>query len=142
MLQENEIIKHIGFFQRCESDYKQLAERLIKELAIQLQVEIDFELPIITFKSFYSTSQGGKMYDWNYFFHGHHCYFENILTNQKIEVSLVNGSNFGALDRVFFIDYILSTKEYYPLPINDLSRTEDGVTIIKLLKQIKYYDNS
>jgi hypothetical protein len=137
MLQENEIIKHIGFFQRCESDHKQLAERLIKELAIQLQVEIDFELPIRTFKPFYSTSQGGKINDWNYFFHGYHCFFENSITTQKIEVSLVSGSDFGTLDRVFFIDYILSTKEYYPLPINDLDRNVDGATIIKLLKQLK-----
>lgn len=134
MLQENEIIKHIGFFQRCESDYKKLAEKLIKVLAIQLQVEIDFELPIKTFKRLYSISQGGKMNDWNYFFHGHHCYFENTITQQKIEVSLVNGNDFGALDPIFFIDYILSSKEYYPLPINDLNRNEDGATTIKLLK--------
>jgi hypothetical protein len=77
------------------------------------------------------------MNNWNYYFHGHHCYFENFITQQNIEVSLFSGKNFGALDQVFFLRYIISTKEYYPLPINNLEPNTDGATIVRILKQLK-----
>jgi hypothetical protein len=134
MLKETEIVKHIAFFQKCEMDYKLLAERLIKELANQLKIEIDFQLPLRTFKPFYNSSQNGQMNEWNYFFHGHHCFFKSELTQQKVEVSLVNGINFGTLDPLFFAEYILSTSKYYPLPVTISEPFKEGIKIIEVLR--------
>jgi len=134
MIQENEIIKHMAFFRKCETDYKTLAERLIKELASQLKAEIDFELPLRTFKPFYTSTQVGQMHEWYYFFHGHHCLFKNGITQQKIEASLVNGKNFGTLDPLFFMEYILSTEKYHPLPVSILEPYQDGIRIIKAMR--------
>lgn len=134
MLNEQKILAHIVFFQKCEMDYKTLAEKLIKELANQLKVEIDFELPLRTFKPFYTSTQVGQMHEWTYFFHGHHCLFKNEITQQKIEVSLVNGNKFGTLDPLFFMEYILSTAEYNPLPISILEPYKDGIRIIESIR--------
>lgn len=136
MTQENDIIKHMAFFRKCEMDYKTLAEKLIKELANQLNVEIDFELPLRTFKPFYTSAQAGHMYEWDYFFHGHHCHFKNTITQQKIEVSLVNGKNVGTLDPLFFTEYILSTTEYHPLPVSILEPYQDGISIIESIRPL------
>jgi len=133
MIQEKDIIKHMAIFRKCEMDYKTLAERLIKELASQLKVKIDFELPLKAFKPYYTSAQGGHMHEWDYFFHGHHCHFKNRITQQKIEASLVNGKNFGTLDPLFFMEYILSTADYYPLPITISEPYKDGKKIIELL---------
>lgn len=45
MLQENEIINNLDFFQKCETDHQILAESLINELARFLKVKIDPKLP-------------------------------------------------------------------------------------------------
>ena len=134
MLNEQKILAHIVFFQKCEMDYKTLAEKLIKELANQLKVEIDYEFPLRTFKPFYTSAQGGLMNEWYYFFHGHHCLFKNLITQQKIEVSLVNGKNFGTLDSLFFMEYILSSAEYHPLPVAILEPYQDGIKIIESIR--------
>lgn len=74
------------------------------------------------------------MNDWNYFLHGHHCCFENINTKQTIEVSLVNKNNFGALDPIFFLNYILSTPQYQPLPLEIPRTYETGKSVLSVLK--------
>ncbi len=122
------------FFQKCEMDYKSLAERLIKELANQLKVEIYYEFPLRTFKPFYTSAQSGQMHEWEYFFHGHHCLFKNGITQQKIEASLVNGKDFGILDPLFFTEYILSTVEYHPLPLSILEPYQYGIKIIESIR--------
>lgn len=134
MIQENDIKKHMAFFKKCEMDYQTLAEKLIKELANQLKVEIDFELPLRTFNPFYTSAQGGQMHEWEYFFHGNHCLFNNKITQQKIEVSLVNGKYFGTLDPFFFMEYILSTAEYNPLPVSILEPYQDSIKIIESIR--------
>jgi hypothetical protein len=138
MLQENEIINNLSFFQKCETDHQILAQNLINELACFLGVKIDPKLPLNNFKPFYATKQSGIMNDWNYFFHGYHCCFENINTKQTIEVSLVEKNNFGALDPIFFLNYILSTTKYQPLPF-EISRTyETGKSVLNILKLNKH----
>ncbi|MBK6836094.1 MAG: hypothetical protein IPG89_18210 [Bacteroidetes bacterium] len=134
MIQENEIINNLSFFQKCEADHQILAENLINELACLLEVEIDPKLPLNTFKPFFSTKQSGEMNGWNYFLHGYHCCFENINTKQKIEVSLVDKNNFRALDPIFFLNYILSTPKYQPLPFEILPTYETGKNILNILK--------
>ena len=134
MIQENEIINNLSFFQKCESEHRILAESLINELACFLEVEIDPKLPLNTFKPFYGTKQSGKMNDWSYFLHGFHCCFENINTKQTIEVSLVHKNNFGELDPIFFLNYILTSPQYQPLPLEILRTYETGKSVLNILK--------
>lgn len=75
--------------------------------------------------------QIGKVAEWKYFVHGFHCGFQNIITRQYIEVSLVFGLEFGDLDPYFFVKFILSSQNYHPLPIPLFEEYADGSRIIK-----------
>ena len=74
-----------------------------------LKIDIVSELPYLAFVKYWQKNgQSGKIGDWKFFFHGFHCYFENIFTNQCIEVPIVFGFEFGDLDPYFFMQYIKS----------------------------------
>ena len=142
LITDDEIIMHQAFFVQCAKDYQKLATELIDELADSLKVKIDPKIPLKSFNFLKS-----QPYDfenmlgiWNYYVHGIHCRFENSLTNQEIEVSLVHGLDFGHLDPCFFVRYIKSTPNYIPMPIDIFNDYEDGVRILKKIgnKPSKY----
>lgn len=56
---------------------------------------------------------------WAIYFHGPHCLFEHEDTGQSVEVNLLFGEEFGALDPYFFQQYINTTAELtYPTGLN------------------------
>ncbi|MDO6432560.1 hypothetical protein Q4E93_18285 [Flavitalea sp. BT771] len=131
LISDEEILEHQIFFERCAKDYHSLATKLITDLAIHLKVEINLDRPMDTFGIFKMGKQRGVMNPWEYFFHGGHCAFFNTKTNQEIEVSLLSGAEFGALDAYFFTKYILSTVTYSPLPVELYEEYGDGTRILE-----------
>jgi len=119
LLSKQDIEQHQDFFEKCAKDYRNLATKLITDLAITVGVNIEETYPLIAFGNFNGDilKQTGVFQDWNYFFHGLHCGFTNQLTQQHIEVSLNFGLEFGELNPSFFVNYILTTPNYAPLPI-------------------------
>jgi hypothetical protein len=143
LISDTEIVDHQVFFENCAKDYRYLATKLINKLANQLGIEIDPESPLDGFnylkKSEYNP-QNELVDNWRYFVHGFHCCFENIKTRQVIEVSLVNGLEFGALDPYFFTGFIKSTPDYKPLPVDIFEEYADGVRILEKMEEIGKFE--
>lgn len=132
LIPDEEIVANQDFFEQCGRDYNELAHALIDKLAVMLQVDIHSTDPHRVFIPFYSTDKKqGKLEAWNYYFHGYHCGFKHTLSGQEIEVSIVNGQEFGAFDPYFFIRFILSTKLYRPLPFRFYNEYEDGKRVLQ-----------
>lgn len=143
LISDKEIVDHQDFFEKCAKDYRDLATRLINKLANQLGIEIDPESPMDSFnflKRSEHRPQKDKVDNWRYYIHGAHCCFDNIKTGQVIEVSLVNGLEFGALDPYFFTGFIKSTPDYQPLPVAIFEDYADGVRILEKMEEIGKFE--
>jgi len=143
LISDKEIIDHQDFFEKCAKDYRNLAKRLINELAQHLEIEINPDSPLDSFnflKRREHRPEKNFIEDWRYYVHGFHCCFENIKTGQVIEVSLVNGLEFGALDPYFFTGFVKSTPDYKPLPIEIFEDYADGVRILEKMEEIGKFE--
>jgi hypothetical protein len=138
---DKEIEDNQDFFLKCAKDYRKLSIELIYKLANKLDVSINPENPLLTFKPFQTDKKSsGKIDNWRYNFHGFHCGFQNIETGQEIEVSLVFGLEFGVLDPYFFSLFLTSTPEYQPLPVAIHEDYPDGARIIEKMLSLGKFE--
>lgn len=135
----SEIELQQNFFELAAKEYRQLAQKLIYELAESLGITINKNYPLESFLK-RSIKQTGKMNDWNYDLHGFHCCFYHRETEQYIEVPLVFGLEFGSLDPWFFILYIKSSPQYQPLPVEIFEDYADGKRIIDKMVELKKFE--
>ena len=136
-----EIIAFKKFFEKCAKDYRNLGEKLIIDLIRKKKIRLDPEFPFLTFFKMKSKKHHkGKINDWNYFFHGYHCHFKNIKTNQEIEVPIIFGMEFGDLDPYFFSCYIKSNQDYLPLPVSINEDYADGERIIDVMLNLNLFE--
>lgn len=142
LITEKEIIANQLFFVRCAKDYRELGSKLIHQLVQKKKIKLDPHFSFLTFNKLKGSKKGhrGKIDDWKYFFHGFHCYFQNIKTKQEIEVPFMFGMEFGDLDPYFFSLYIKSTPEYQPLPINIYEDFHDGYQILKVMLKLGLFE--
>lgn len=141
-LTSQEVELHQDFFVQSAKDYRSLAEKLIRQLAIHLKQPLIEELPLITLNPNGDRGYGqtGEMNDWKYGFHGFHCNFTHNNTYQEIEVPLTFGMEFGILDPYFFSRYINSTPEYQPLPFKIKDAYAEGRVILKKMLELGLYE--
>jgi hypothetical protein len=130
LISDEEIETNQAFFEQCAKDYRKLAEELLFRLVDKLDLKLNKDFPMETFNELKRDKrQIGKIEGWRYFVHGFHCGFESIATGQLIEVPLVFGLEFGDLDPYFFSEFIKSTPNYRPLPVDIFEDYADGVRI-------------
>lgn len=141
LITDQEIEENQNFFEQCAKDYKELSEKLIYQLAEKLKVDIKTKTPYEVFIRFYrDEKQTGNLENWNYYFHGFHCGFDNKITKQHIEVPIVFGQEFGDLDPSFFVSFIKSTEKYQPLPVNIYEDYYDGKKIIEKMVDLNKFE--
>ena len=141
LISDTEIVDCQDFFENCARDYRNLAKRLINELTIHIEINPDSPLESFNFlKRREYRPKKNIINDWRYFVHGFHCGFENIKTGQMIEVSLVNGMEYGALDPYFFTGFIKSTPDYKPIPVEIFEDYADGVRILEKMEEIGKFE--
>ncbi|MGC4103778.1 DUF6896 domain-containing protein [Ferruginibacter sp.] len=141
LITDEEIETHQLFFEQCAKDYRDLATALINKLAQKMAVTIDMEYPLNSFGVAYrNNQQRGKVEGWQYFFHGIHCAFKKQRTGQMIEASLVFANEFGELDPYFFTRYILTSREYHPLPVDIYESFADGARIIEKMVSLGKFE--
>lgn len=140
LISDDEIIEHQDFFEQCAKDYRDLSKQLIYKLANHLNIEISPEAPLNGFLSIKGENQKRTFDNWEYHVHGHHCCFENLSSKQIIEVSLIHGLEFGALDPYFFIRFINTTPDYKPLPLEIYHDEAVGRKILKKMEEIGKFE--
>lgn len=138
LITPEEIDTHQLFFEQCAIDYRVLATELIMIIIQKHKIDISKSSILQVFQRFIRQGRRlkGKINEWEYYFHGHHLGFWNKQSNQKIEVCLTNGLEFGGLDPYFFLQYINSTASYQPLPVDIYEEYHDGVLIIERMKAL------
>ncbi len=142
-LTDEEIERNQDFFEKCAKDHRKLATELISEVQKSLGVKFNTDCPLFTVIPYHHQCKwANKMInDWHYFLHGHNHYrFRNEKTNQYIDIALHCGMEFGLLDPWFFIEYIISTKEYYPLPVEFNNSFYDGCKIINKMIELGKFE--
>jgi hypothetical protein len=141
LITHREIITHQDFFENCAKDYRNLATELILRLIEKNKIKLHPDFPFLTFNQIKgSKKHKGKMDDWEYFFHGYHCYFKNHKTKQEIEVPIMFGIEFGDLDPYFFSIYIKSTPQYQPLPVYIYENFNDGRRILDVMLNLGLFE--
>ena len=136
ILSNKTILAHFDFFEKCSNDYKTKATHLMNKLALHLGININPSRPLESLqflKNCDATPKNTIMGDWKFHVHGFHCSFEHIITKQSVSVSLVNGLQYGTLDPIFFTEFIKTSPEYMPLPIDFNNNYEDGEKILNIL---------
>lgn len=142
LITDEEIITHQKFFENCAKDYRILATQLILEFVKKKKVKIDEDFPFLTFNHIKGSKiSKGKINEWEYYFHGFHCHFKNIKTNQEIEVPIMFGMEFGDLDPYFLSLFIKSTPEYQPLPVNIYEDFADGCRILEVMVDLGLFES-
>ncbi|MDR3026419.1 DUF6896 domain-containing protein [Chryseobacterium sp.] len=137
LITKEEIIANQLFFVQCAKDYRKLGEELVSLFFKKKKVKLNKDFPFLAFNYFKGRrTQSGKVGKWRYFLHGYHCYFQNVITKQEIEVPFMFGMEFGDLDPYFFSLYIKSTPEYQPLPITIYENFADGKRILDVMLQL------
>lgn len=137
LITKEEIIANQLFFVQCAKDYRKLGEELVSLFFEKKKIKLNKDFPFLAFNYLKGRrTQGGKVGKWKYFLHGYHCYFQNIITKQEIEVPFMFGMEFGDLDPYFFSLYIKSTPEYQPLPVTIYEDFADGKRILDVMFQL------
>ncbi len=144
LITESEIIQNQNFIEKCVKDYGELSEKLVFEFCKKFRVKFNKGFPSKTLNpgGNFWYKQSGKMNQWDYFFHGFHCGFINRVSGQAIEVPLMCGSEFGELDPYFFIQYIITSKDYDVSPIYfyDENAFDDGDRILTKMIEIGKFE--
>lgn len=142
LITDEEIIRHQRFFESCAKDYRNLAKNLILELVRKKKKKLDEDFPFLTFNRMKGSRKHhkGKMNEWEYFFHGYHCYFFNTKTKLEIEIPFMFGMEFGDLDPYFFSIFIKTNPDYQPLPFIIENNFEDGKRILNVMLKLGLYE--
>ncbi|MBK1897609.1 DUF6896 domain-containing protein [Chryseobacterium paridis] len=140
LISDEEIITNQLFFESCAKDYRKLGEELVFMFAQKKKIKFNHKFPSIMFNQLKGKEQKGKIGDWKYFIHGFHCHFGNIKTKQKIEVPFMFGMEFGDLDPYFFMQFIKSSTNYHPLPVNIYEDYADGARIIEVMLNLGLFE--
>lgn len=137
LITDEEITANQIFFTRCAKEYRELGTQLIDLLVTTKKIELNKDFPFLTFNRIKGKrTQSGKVGQWNYYFHGYHCRFQNTKTKQEIEVPFMFGMEFGDLDPYFFSLYIKSTSQYQPLPTEIYEDFADGCRILEVMLKL------
>ena len=90
--------------------------------------------------------QRGKVNEqWNFWFHGAECQFENRIIGQIVELVITNGSEFGALDSYFFLKYLKTTPEFKELAnffSDDSKAVTKALNLIEDVGKLQRIDNT
>lgn len=143
LISPEEVSDHQEFFEQCAQAYGLLGEKLINEF-IALNNITDFNGFPLSKLNGYSGNKNhkpkGKMGEWNYFFHGYHCFFENRKTKQEIEVPLTYGEEYGELDPYFFSRFIKTSNSFKTFPVDIYDEYNEGVIILKTMYELGKFE--
>ena|SRR6218665_3362512 len=97
--------------------FNKKANELIKILADRYDLDLTSENPFGKLLSRRNNLWKGELPDnWTYQFHGSSCKFENIVTKQHLDISIIHGTNYKAINNFFLQKYIETTEELKYIP--------------------------
>lgn len=96
--------------------HKVIAQQLIDKLIAETNQPNKTKIA----KGHYDSIQNAELFSkqkylsggWSFNVHGEHCLFENVITNQKLEVSLLDKASVGNLDPYFFYNFLKTIESF------------------------------
>lgn len=146
-IETNEILAKKEEIYQAAISFRKDGIRIMKILGKEYQINPfeGRELFDLKRKSRDNKQRGKVNEEWNFWFHGAECQFENQITGQIVELVITNGSEFGALDSYFFLKYLKTTPEFKELA-NFFSDDSKAVTktlnLLEDLGKLQRIDNT
>lgn len=108
-----EIIKNKDNIYLCAKAFRNDANALMLQLSQKFDFDINYcgEWPSQVYKTNHN-NKGALDQEWTFYIHGSHCRFENLRTEQVVEVLYTEKPEFGFLDGFFFYNYMQTTDRF------------------------------
>jgi hypothetical protein len=108
-----EILSKQGEIYQCAKAYKQQGIELMERMSEKFGLNLETLQGLFELKFKKSERQRGKLdEEWDYWFHGAECRFDNSQTGQIVEIILAPKSVMGFLDGYFWLEYMQSTDRF------------------------------
>lgn len=112
---EKILTKKYEFFE-CANAFRRDGTQLMQLVSSTFGVDLHTLDGLSELKFKKSHKQRGKLNkDWDYYFHGSECRFENNKTGQVVEIIIITRPEFGYLDTYFFYNYMATTEKFKSL---------------------------
>ena len=146
-LETNAILNRKENIYEAAKSFRNDGIRLMKILGKEYQIDPfkGRELFDLKRKSRNNKQRGKVNEQWNFWFHGAECQFKNQITGQIVELVITNGSEFGALDSYFFVQYLKTTPKYRELAnffSEDASAVTKALNLLEDLGKLQRIDNT
>ena len=133
------VLDNLNEFYKCIELFDSTAHSLMNLMAETFDIDLNNSSEIYDLKRNRSDKQRGQINDeWKYHFHGKGCSFTNSITEQFLDVQIINGLEFGELDTYYLMKFIQTTESLkeVSLILNDESNNMQKV--IEVLRMKNY----
>ena len=146
-IETNEILNRKEKIYQAAKSFRNDGIKLMKILGKEYQIDpfTGRELFDLKRKSINNKQRGKVNEQWNFWFHGAECQFKNQITGQIVELIITNGSEFGALDSYFFLQYLKTTPEFKELAnffSEDASAVTKALNLLEDLGKLQRIDHT
>ena len=105
------VMGNLNEFYKCIELFDKTAHYLMNLMADTFNINLNNSSELHDLKRNRSDKQRGNINDeWKYHFHGKGCSFTNSITEQFLDVQIINGIEYGELDTYYLMKFIQTTE--------------------------------
>ncbi len=112
------VLENLHGFYKCIEEFDKTAHYLMNLMADTFNINLNNSSELYDLKRNRSDKQRGTINSaWKYHFHGKGCSFTNSITEQFLDIQIVNGLEFGELDTYYLMKFIQTTESLKEMSI-------------------------
>ncbi|WGH76178.1 hypothetical protein P8625_03140 [Tenacibaculum tangerinum] len=129
------VLENLNKFYQCIELFDKTAHSLMNLMAETFDIDLNNSSEIYDLKKNRSEKQRGQINDeWKYYFHGKGCSFTNIITEQFLDVQIINGLEFGELDAYYLLKFIQTTESLKEMSLILNDESNNMQKVIEILR--------
>ncbi len=133
------VLENLNKFYKCIELFDKTAHSLMNLMAETFDIDLNNSSEIYDLKKNRSEKQRGQINDeWKYHFHGKGCSFTNIITEQFLDVQIINGLEFGELDTYYLMKFIQTTESLKEMSLILNDESNNMQKVIEILRMNDY----
>lgn len=133
------VLNNLNGFYKCIELFDEKAHSLMNLMAKTFGIELNNPSEIYDLKRNRSDKQRGQINDqWKYHFHGKGCSFTNSITEQFLDVQIINGLEFGELDTYYLMKFIQTTESLKEMSLILNDESNNMQKVIEILRMNDY----
>tara|TARA_B110000902_G_C14113848_1_gene515419 strand:+ start:64 stop:756 length:693 start_codon:yes stop_codon:yes gene_type:complete len=133
------VLENLNKFYKCIELFDKTAHSLMNLMANTFDIDLNNSSEIYDLKRNRSDKQRGQINDdWKYHFHGKGCSFTNSITEQFLDVQIINGLEFGELDTYYLMKFIETTESLKEMSLILNDESNNMQKVIEILRMKDY----